>query len=142
MSKKVGIPVMILALLAICLSVISLTTSAANTKRIEKMSDADIQYVMYVGTNDKDTDEPVCTPEEAKERAADILVRHFGGYTIQEAYGGWEDNGVRYREYSLVVYLSDTDIDSVHAAADDFIKEFNQSTILIQSNQTRTEFYS
>ena len=70
MSKKVGIPVMILALLAICLSVISLTTSAANTKRIEKMSDADSQYVMYVGTNDKDTDEPVCTPEEAKERAA------------------------------------------------------------------------
>ena len=95
----------------------------------------------YIGTNDKDTNEPVCTPEEAKSRVEDILVQHFGGYTIQEADGGWEDGGIRYREYSVVVYLSDTDLNSVHAAADDLIKEFNQSSVLIQANETRTEFY-
>ena len=81
------------------------------------------------------------TPEEAKSRVEDILVQHFGGYTIQEADGGWEDGGIRYREYSVVVYLSDTDLNSVHAAADDLIKEFNQSSVLIQANETRTEFY-
>ena len=142
MSKKLSILITALALIAVLLSVVSFTTSAANTRRIEKLSETEIQYVMYVGTNDKDSNEPVCTPDEAKSRVEDILVQHFGGYTIQEADGGWEDNGTRYREYSVVVYLSDTDLESVHAAADDLIKEFNQSSVLIQANETRTEFYS
>ena len=142
MSKKLSILITCLALIALFLSIVSFTSSAVNTKLIEKLMETEIQYVMYVGTNDKDTNEPVCTPDEAKSRVEDILVQHFGGYTIQEADGGWEDNGTRYREYSLVVYLSDTDRESVHAAADDLIKEFNQSSILIQANETRTEFYS
>lgn len=142
MSKKTGILITICALAAVILSVVSLTISSGNTKRIDNLGSKDIQYVMYIGTNDKDTNEPVCTPEEAKSRVADILVQHFGGYTIQEANGGWEDEGVLYREYSVVVYLSDTDLESVHAAADDMIREFNQSSVLIQANETRTEFYS
>ena len=142
MSKKREILITVCTLAAIMLSVVSLTISAGNTKQIEKQGNKDIQYVMYIGTNDKDTNEPVCTPEEARSRVADILVQHFGGYTIQEANGGWEDEGIRYREYSVVVYLSDTDLESVHAAADDLIREFNQSSVLIQANETRTEFYS
>ena len=51
--------------------------------------------MMYLGTNDKDTDEPVCAPDEAREKAAD-----------------------------------------------DLIQAFNQSSILIQANETTTEFYS
>ena len=97
---------------------------------------------MYLGTNDKDTNEPVCTPEEAKAKDADILVQHFGGYTIQEANGGWEDEGTLYQEYTLVIYLSDTTVEEIHAAADDMIREFNQSSVLIQANETTTEFYS
>ncbi|MBQ9030963.1 MAG: alpha/beta hydrolase [Parasporobacterium sp.] len=45
----------------------------------------DIQYVMYLGTNDKDTNEPVFSQEEAKQQAKEILIRYFGGYTIQPA---------------------------------------------------------
>lgn len=101
-----------------------------------------VQFVMYVGTNDKDTTEPICTPEEAKAKAIPILLKHFGGYTIQEANGGWKDGDTIYTEYSLVITLSDTDMEHVYAAADEFIKEFNQSSILIQVNQTKTEFYS
>ena len=81
-------------------------------------------------------------PEEAKAQAEKILLDHFGGYTIQEANGGWiDDDGTEYREYTLVIYLSDTDLDSVHALCDELLKTFNQSSVLIQSNQTRTEFY-
>ncbi len=97
---------------------------------------------MCVGTNDKDTNEPVCSPDEAKARASEILVSHFGGYTMQEANGGWEDSGTMYQEYTLVIYLSDTTLDAVHDAADDMIQAFNQSSILIQANETTTEFYS
>lgn len=102
----------------------------------------DIQFVLYVGTNDKDTNEPVFEPEEAREHLENILTEHFYGFTIQEARGGWvNDDGSVAHEYTLVVYLSDTTLDEVHAACDDLVTEFNQSAILIQQNVTTTEFY-
>ena len=101
-----------------------------------------VQYVLYLGTNDKDTNKPVFTQAEAMERAKEILLRHFGGYTIQEAHGGWVDGDTAYQEYTLVIYLSDTTQEQVHAAADELIAVFNQSSVLIQANPTATEFYS
>jgi len=103
---------------------------------------AEIQYVLYLGTNDKDTNKPVFTQAEAQEQLKDILIRRFGGYTIQEAHGGWIDDGKEYQEYTLVVYLSDTTQEAVHAAADEMIETFRQSSVLIQENPTKTEFYT
>ena len=102
----------------------------------------DVQYVLYLGTNDMETNKPVFTQDEAMEQLKDILIRHFGGYTIQEAHGGWIDDGHIYQEYTLVIYLSDTTLDKVHAAADEMISTFRQSSVLIQENPTKTEFYS
>ena len=101
----------------------------------------DIQYVLYLGTNDKDTNKPVFTQAEAKEKAKEILIRHFSGFTIQEADGGWIDEGTIFQEYTLVIYLSDTTKEAVHAAADELIEAFHQSSVLIQANPTKTEFY-
>ena len=102
----------------------------------------DIQYVLFLGTNDKDTNEPVFTPEEAKEKAKEILIERLGGYTIQEANGGWlSDDGTLYQEYTIVIYLSDTDIETVHETAEELRQAFNQSSVLIQENRTKTEFY-
>ena len=103
--------------------------------------DPDIQYVLYLGTNDKDTNKPVFTQAEAKEKAKEILIRHFGGFTIQEAEGGWIDEGTIFQEYTLVIYLSDTTTEAVHAAADELVEAFHQSSVLIQTNPTKTEFY-
>lgn len=142
MSKKLSICTAVLALIAVCFSAISLYTVLTAPKAPAEEA-KDVQYVMYIGTNDKDTNEPVCTPEEAKEKVDAILIDHFGGFTIQDANGGWvDDSGKRYGEYTVVVYLSDTDLESVHSAADDIIREFNQSSVLIQANETKTEFYS
>ena len=102
----------------------------------------DVQYVLYLGTNDKDTNKPVFTQAEALEQLKDILIRRFGGYTIQEANGGWIDDGKEYQEYTLVIYLSDTNLEAIHAAADEMIETYRQSSVLIQENPTRTEFYS
>jgi len=102
----------------------------------------DIQYVMYLGTNDKDTNKPVFTQDEAMEKVKEVLIRHFGGYTIQEAHGGWIDDGKEYQEYTLVIYLSDTTLEKIHGAADELVSLFRQSSVLIQANPTRTEFYS
>ena len=102
-----------------------------------------IQYVLYLGTNDKDTNKPVFTQSEAMEKAREILIRLFGGYTIQEAHGGWiGDDGMEYQEYTLMIYLSDTTADQVHTAANELIDVFRQSSVMIQANPTKTEFYS
>ena len=105
--------------------------------------EGDIQYVLYLGTNDKDTNKPVFEPEEAKTKLKGILIDYMGGYTIQDANGGWiGDDGTEYQEYTLVVYLSDTTEDQVHALCDTLIDTYNQSSVLIQMNKTKTEFYS
>ena len=76
------------------------------------------------------------------QKAKEILIKYFGGYTIQEANGGWVDEtGKLYQEYTIVMYLSDTTAEKVHAAADEMIRVFDQSAVLIQQNETRTEFY-
>ena len=112
--------------------------AAAETEAAE-----DVQYVMYLGTNDKDTGNPVFTEEKAREQTREVLNRHFGGYTIQDALGGWMgDDGKEYQEYTLVIYLSDTTPEEVYAAADELVEIFNQSSVLIQTNPTKTEFYT
>lgn len=116
------------------------STAASATSATAATGDA--EYVLYLGTNDKDTNQPVYSREESKERAKAILMKNFGGYTIQEAEGGWKgDDGKEYQEYKLVIYLSDTDIDTVHATAKEFIDEFHQSSVLINTQRVETEFY-
>ena len=137
MTKKL---ISLAAALAVLMTVSSL---AAVPARAEEIAADGVQYVLFLGTNDKDTNKPVFTQEEAMERARDILIRHFGGYTVQEAYGGWVgDDGQVFREYTLVIYLSDTTPDKVYAAADELVETFRQSSVLIQTNPPKTEFYT
>lgn len=145
MNKKTGMIALVfsaLALILACAALFVASGSRAAAPAAPAPAEGDIQYVLYLGTNDKDSNEPVFTPEEAKEQAKKILVDHFGGYTIQEASGGWLDGETMYQEYTLVIYLSDTDLEQVHAAADEMIRVFRQSSVLIQANRTMTEFYS
>lgn len=139
MEKKLSIIAVVLAVIALALAVFSLVSPA----KTEEQEALDKQYVMYLGTNDKDTYEPYGTPEEAKAKVDEVLTKHFEGFTIQDAMGGWtNENGTVDHEYTVVIFLSDTTLEKVHEAADDLIRVFNQSSILIQTNQTRTEFYS
>ena len=133
----IGILALVIAIIALCLSVVSFV----NTQKATVDESADTQYVIFLGTNDKDTNEPVFSQEEAKARVEDILLKHFGGYTILEANGGWADDGTVYQEYTLVIYLSDTTMDKVRVAADEMLRVFNQRSVLIQSNETKTELY-
>lgn len=139
MSKKLGTIVCVIAVIALCLSAVNLYL----TLTPKEQAVPEVQYVLYLGTNDKDTNEPVFAPEEAKAKLKGILIQSFGGYTIQEANGGWiDDAGTEYQEYTLVIYLSDTTMEKVHTVCDELIQVFNQNSILIQANDTKTEFYS
>ncbi len=147
MSKKGSILILIVAVAALCLGAVSLALAlskpaGAPEPAAPEATPKDIQYVLYLGTNDKDTVEPVFPPEEAKERLEEILIRRFGGYTVQDASGGWVDGGKEYQEYTLVIYLSDTTLEDVHALCDELVEVYRQSSVLIQANETTTEFYS
>ena len=140
MKKWTNITALLLSIIALAAAVTSLIIVSRPAE--QKDSGQDIQYVMYVGSNAKDTIQPVLPPEEAKAKAQEILIRHLGGYTSQEANGGWIDGETVYTEFTMVIYLSDTGLEAVHAVADEMISAFNQSSVLIQANQTLTEFYS
>lgn len=130
----------VLGVIALAVAVTSLVIAARPAE--QPASAQDVQYVIYLGTNDKDTNEPVLSPEEAKAKAQENLIRHLGGYTIQDANGGWVDGDKLYTEYTMVIILSDTGLETVHAVADEMITVFNQSSVLIQANQISTEFYT
>ena len=144
MNKKVnltGVIALILAIAALGLSVYGLVRPVPAPAVEEKPRD--IQYVLYLGTNDKDPYQPFGTPDECKAKVDEVLTKHFEGFTIQEANGGWtNENGTVDHEYTVVILLSATTAEKVHAAADDLIAAFNQSSVLIQANETQTEFYS
>ena len=160
MSKNVNKFILLVAVLALGLAVAALIVSlkpaeqpaAQPEVKAEEQTEAqpevqpnakDVQYVLYLGTNDKNTGVMGFESREAaKAKAAEILIANFGGYTIQEAEGGWIDgNGNKCQEYTLVIYLSDTTLEKVHAVSDELLTVFNQSSILIQANETTTEFY-
>lgn len=140
MAKKHEIVLFLISVTALCMSAMSLLTAE---KINEETQNFDRQYVIYLGTNDKDSGLPVFTQEDAKKKAYEVLFKYFSGFTVQEANGGWlNDDGSKSHEYTLVIYLSDTTKEKIYASMDELLKVFNQSSILLQSNQTRTEFYS
>ena len=140
--KKLFALVMALLLAAGALTICAGAEEATAEKLTVGGEEYDIQYVLFLGTNDKDTNKPVFTEEQSREVLREILMKRFGGYTNQQAWGGWMDQDTEYQEYTLVIYLSDTTPEAVHAAADELVETFRQSSILIQSNPTKTEFYS
>ena len=154
MSNKLSLAGIILALLlsaaALGVSIYNLnsskneSSSSTSTAATPENTEApDIQYVLVLGTNDKDTYQPFGTEQECKDKVDEVLTKHVEGFTIQEAKGGWtNENGTVDHEYTVVILLSDTTIEKVHAICDDLIKTFNQSSVLIQANETKTEFYS
>lgn len=62
MSKKAGIAVAVLSMIAICVSLFAVS-QVKELKGAAKEDDQDVQYVLYLGTNDKDTNEPALTVE-------------------------------------------------------------------------------
>ena len=149
MSKKTGIIAMLISVVSLICSLASFAnmmqmkamqavpaleaiqedasvaaTLDATTESAKKYSEETAtQYVMYVGTNDKDTYKPE--------------------HTNEEATGSWTDEtGTPTHEYTLVCYFDAADEATVYEAADEIIKELNQNTVLIEKTEIEMEYYS
>ena len=133
----------ILSIAALCISVAALVMCfSLRTHDGKGSSEEHVQYTLFLGTNDKDTNEPVYTQGESKRILREILDGRMADYTIQEAEGGWiGEDGTVYQEYTLVIYVADTTEDEVHALCDELIDRFDQETVLIRMNKASTEYY-
>ena len=145
MSKNSGLPTLILSVLALCCAAVSLVlvlSRPAATLAADESAGKSIQYVMYVGTNDKDTYQPEHSQEEAREIVDQVCLKYFEGYTLQEATGAWTDEtGEITHEYTLVCYFDDADKATVYRAADEVIEALNQNTVLIEEDEISIDFY-
>ena len=145
MSKNSSLPALILSVLSLCCAAVSLVLvlsrpAAAGTA--DESAGKSIQYVMYVGTNDKDTYQPEHSQEEAREIVDQVCLKYFDGYTLQEATGAWTDEtGEITHEYTLVCYFDDADKATVYRAADEVIEALNQNTVLIEEDEIFIDFY-
>ena len=102
-----------------------------------------MQYVMYVGTNDKDTNQHKYTEEEARKIVDEMCLKYFELYTLQEATGSWKDEKDNTtHEYTLVCYFDDADEATVYKVADELIEALNQNTILIEKAPVVLDYYS
>ena len=143
-DKKTTIS-LILSTVAICTSVAAivfcLMTKGGGNAVVSETDD--VQYVLYLGVDDKNTDKPVYSHDDARSVLEEILARRMGGYTVLEADGGWVgDDNVEYQGYTLVIYLDDTTREKVHELCDELLERFDQSCILINTNRSDTEYYS
>ena len=93
------------------------------------------KYTLYVGLNDKDTNMQVFGYEEAKEAMFLIAQKYTGGATFMHAQATFTEN-------TIVCVLLDTNAEAVKSIMDEAIKVFNQSSILIETEEVRGAFYS
>ena len=101
------------------------------------------KYVLYIGTNDKDTYQQEIPYDQCVQKVTEICTRYVGGCTLSEANGYWtDDSGEITKEQSIECVLEDVTEDQVHQIADEVLKELNQNSILIETQGVTSEFYA
>ncbi len=128
----------VLTIVLLCVVVSNKNTSNSNTN-----NETNIKYTLYVGTNDKDTYEPVADIDTCITKVTEICVNYTSGCTIYQANGYWKDesNAITV-EKTIVVILEDVEETIVYSICDDIIKELNQNTVLVEKEGITQEFYS
>ena len=123
------------------------TAGTADTVTEEKIlgqtAEKGLKYTLYIGLNDKDTYEQLISTEDAIEKANRIVAKHAGGYTQMTARGGWtNDDGSMGHENTMVYIIYDIDESSLKAMLDELLREFNQSSILVEEEDIPHIYYS
>ena len=119
--------------------------SANGTAQVAEQADQATQtkYVLYIGTNDKDTYRQEIPYDTCVQTVTDICAKYTGGCTPSEATGYWkDDSGVITTEQSIQCTLEDVSEDQVHQIAGEILKELNQNSILIETQDVTSEFYA
>ena len=101
------------------------------------------QYVLYIGTNDKDTYEQMIPTDEAREIVNGICAKYVEGYTVCDAKGGWVDEqNMLTQENTLVYTISYADEADIIAIMNEVLTALNQNSILVERRDISSLFYN
>ena len=114
-----------------------------NKNNNNTQSNLETKYTLYVGTNDKDTYQIEIPFETCITKVRDICCKYAGGGTCYEVTGFWkDDSGVTTKERTIACILEQITINVVHTICDEILVELNQASILIETNNVTTSYYT
>jgi len=100
------------------------------------------QYILYIGTNDKDTYEQIIPTDEAREIVNSICAKYVDGYTSDVCEGGWVDEkNILTQENTLVYTINGADETAIISIMDDVLTALNQNAILVERRDVSGVFY-
>ncbi len=101
------------------------------------------KYTLYVGTNDKDTYKNEIPVDQCLVKVTEICTKYADGCTIYQAAGYWKDEkSAITKEDTIVCILEDITKDTVYTICDEIIVTLNQNSILVETNNVVSTFYS
>ncbi len=101
------------------------------------------KYVLYIGTNDKDTYKQEIPYAKCVKIVTKICTRYTDGCTLAQADGYWKDDSDQItKEQSIQCILEDITLDQVHQIASEVCDKLNQNSVLIETQDVTSEFYS
>lgn len=101
-----------------------------------------LKYTLYIGLNASDTGRQIYPTDMAKQKFNQIANEFVYGYTLYDADGFWKEDGKIFTEHSLVCIIVDAEPESVKNLMDAVIKDFRQSSILLEVDEVNSTFYS
>ena len=101
-----------------------------------------LKYTLYIGLNASGTGKQIYPTDEAKQRFNQIANEFVSGYTLYDADGFWKEDGKTYTEHTLVCVIVDTEPETVRDLMNAVLKDFRQSSILIEVDEVESAFYS
>lgn len=101
------------------------------------------KYVLYIGTNDKDSYKQVISTEEAREIVNEICIKYVDGYTASEAKGGWVDEtDTLTQENTLVYAFYEVTEEQLVNIMEEILEALNQNAILVEKQEAIYTYYS
>lgn len=119
-----------------------LIPSGGKPGSILNFGSSEIQYILYIGTNDKNTYEQIIPTEEAVEIVNAICTKYIGGYTMYHAKGGWVDEkDILTQENTLVYTIANADESDIIDIMNEILTALNQNSILVERRGISSVFY-
>jgi len=134
-----AVNIAVTGILAVCVFTRS-DADSGGTINFETAENA--QYILYIGTNDKDTYEQIIPTDEAREIVNFICAKYVDGYTSDVCEGGWVDEkNILTQENTLVYTINDADETAIISIMDEVLTALNQNAILVERRDVSGVFY-
>ena len=100
------------------------------------------KYIIYIGTNDKDTYQQEIPTNEARDMVNAICAKYVEGYTASDAKGGWVDEtDTLTQENTLVYSLYNIKEEQLIQVMDEVREKLNQNSILVERQEAVYMYY-